>query len=209
MIKKKLTKKNIIIAICIFFSIAILFPFIKPLRIEGYFIPYNYTVHGTYVEINKYTGGEFEVEIPAYIWFKPVKKISSGAFKEVYYLSSVKIPNTVTSLWNTFEYCINLENVEIGKNVREIAIGTFGGCWNLKEIVIPENVEKLTGITFNACESLESVIFYNPSVEISNDAFEYCNFDILTLKSVEGSTVEKYAKEHGINWEVLESVEEK
>ncbi len=206
--KKKLTKTNIVTVICIVFPIAILVPFIKPLKIEGRFIPYNYTVYGTYVEINKYTGGEYEVEIPAYLWLKPVKKISSEAFKEVYYLSSVKIPDMVTSLWNTFEYCINLESVELGKNVKEIAIGTFGGCWNLKEIVIPENVEKLTGITFNACESLESVIFYNPSVEISNDAFEYCNFDILTLKSVKGSTAEKYAKEHGIKWEVLECVEE-
>ncbi len=111
-------------------------------------------------------------------------------------------------LGSVFEYCINLENIKIGKNVKKIVDGTFGGCWNLKEIVIPENVEEITGFTFNACESLESVIFYNSTVEIGEDVFQYCNFDILTLKSEKGSTAEKYAKEYGIKWEVLDCIEE-
>ena len=188
--------------------VSIILPFIKPIKIKGYFIPYNYTVHGTYIEINEYTGGEYEVEIPTYIWFKPVKKIEGEVFEEVYYLSSVKIPDTVESLGATFLFCIHLEQVEIGKKVKKLGHVTFGGCWDLKEIVIPENVEMLTGCTFNGCDSLESVIFYNPEVEIDVDAFKYCNYDILTLKSTEGSNVEKYAKEHGIKWEALETAEQ-
>ncbi len=86
--KLRMKKKSLLIKIILGIAILtiILLPFIKPLKIEGHFIPYNYTVHGTYVEINKYTGGEYEVEIPAYIWFKPVRKIETGAFEETYFL---------------------------------------------------------------------------------------------------------------------------
>lgn len=208
MAKKEQIKKILKIIFYIAVLISICFPFAFHLEIEGYFIPYNYTVYGTYVEINEYTGGECDVEIPAFIWFRPVKVIDNHAFEEVYYLTSVKIPDTVTSLGAAFPYCIKLENVTIGKNIKKLENGTFKGCWNLKEIIIPENVESLTGNPFNSCESLKSVVFCNPFVEIDEDAFRYCNFDILTLKSKEGSTVEQYAKEHSTGWESMEKLPE-
>ena len=32
------------------------YPFFYPITVEGKFVPYEYTIHGTYIEINRYTG---------------------------------------------------------------------------------------------------------------------------------------------------------
>lgn len=205
--KRNLSKKIIKIILYILILTSICLPFAHPIEIEGHFIPYNYTVYGTYVEINEYTGGDYEISVPSYIWFRPVRKIASSAFEEVYYLSSVKIPDTVTSLGGSvFRFCVDLEQVQIGTGIKELRSNTFGICIQLQEVIVPANVEKITGSTFVTCESLKSVTFCNPAVEIDEDAFKNCNLDILTLKSTEGSTVEKYAAEHGINWEPVEEL---
>lgn len=179
-------------------------PFINPIEVEGRLIPYNYTIHGTYVSIDRYTGGSHDVEIPSYIWFRPVKEIQVDAFEESYYLESVTIPDTVETMTESFYMCVHLKNVSIGKRVKELGGAQFLGCWELEEIVIPENVERLEKDTFNGCVALESVTFYNSDVEIKEGAFRNCNFDILTLMAEKGSTIEAYAKEYGIKFEELD-----
>ena len=213
MINKYIKKKSLIkITIIILLLIIICLPVFYPIEVKGRFVPYEYTIHGTYIEINRYTGTEAEVEIPAYLWFRPVKEISSkylkGAFEDLDYVTSIKMPNTVTKLSNgPFWGCWNLEEIVLSKNISIISAGTFSNCDKLTEIIFYEKIEEIRGDAIADCDVLERVIFYNPDTKIDKIAFDNgvqsCNFDILTLVSAKDSAVERYAKEHGIKWEEL------
>lgn len=211
--QKKLWKKLSLLAVVMLFVILISIPFFHPITVQGKFVPYEYTIHGTYVEINKYIGTETEVEIPAYLWCRPVKEISSsyivGAFYDLDYVTYIKVPDTVTTLTSApFCQCWNLKEIVLSKNIRVIPSGTFSNCDKLKKITLYDNVEQVNGTAFLGCDSLESVIFLNSNTKIGEHVFDNglqsCNFDILTLVSAKDSAVEKYAKEHGIKWEELE-----
>lgn len=199
--------KKIIIVIIIIIIIALMciaIPFIKPIKVEGKLIPYNYTIHGTYISVDKYTGGSHDVNIPAYIWLRPVKEIGFGAFESVYFLEAITIPDTIEKLDAAFYECINLKHVEFGENVKDMDKVYFGKCWDLKEIVIPEAVERLRGIAFENCTSLESVTICNPDLEFTNIPFDNWDLDGLTLRSEKGSAVEAYAKENDIKFEEVD-----
>ena len=210
--QKKIWIKLSLLVVMILFLILISFPFFHPITVQGKFVPYEYTIHGTYIEINRYIGTEERVKIPSYLWFRPVREISyrytKGAF-ELDYVTYVEMPNTVTTLSGSpFIRCWNLEEVILSENIQVISHHSFGGCEKLKKVVLSKNVREIVGNVFVGCTSLERVIFYNPETQIDKevfaDAFSSCNFDILTLVSAKDSAVEKYAKEHGIKWEELE-----
>ena len=195
------------------FVILISIPFFHPITVQGKFVPYEYTIHGTYVEINKYIGAEAKVEIPAYLWCRPVREISysyiKGAFRDLDYVTYIKVPDTVTKLTSApFGQCWNLEEIVLSKNITVIPVGTFSNCDKLTDIVFYENIKEIKENAMVDCNSLERVVFYNPDTQIDEDVFDNghqsCNFDILTLVSAKDSAVEKYAKEHGIKWEELE-----
>ncbi|MBQ6994712.1 MAG: leucine-rich repeat domain-containing protein [Lachnospiraceae bacterium] len=209
--KKYLSKKILVIVILLLILICL--PIFQPIEVRGYFVPYEYTIHGTYIEINKYTGIDAEVEIPSYMWLRPVKEISDknlkGAFEELDYVTYVKMPNTVTTLSRiSFWNCCNLEEIVMSKNIKKIPVGCFTNCDKLTNVVLHEKVEEVEREAFAACDLLKRVTFHNSETRIAENAFQNrtqsCNFDILTLVSAKDSAVEKYAKEHGIKWEELE-----
>ena len=182
------------------------------MTVQGKFVPYEYTIHGTYIEINRYTGTEAEVEIPSYLWLRPVREIANdyleGAFEDLNHVTYIYMPNTVTTLsGGPYWGCWNLEKIELSQNIKVIPTGCFTNCKKLTDIVLHEKVEEIYGTAFAGCELLERVVFYNPDTQIGEDVFDNgfqsCNFDILTLVSAKDSAVEKYAKEHGIKWEEL------
>lgn len=210
--KNKTVKKIGIVVIVSILLIIIFLPVFNPIKMIGQFVPYEYTIHGTYIEITKYIGIESEVDIPSYLWFRPVRKISSqtgrAGFRDLENVTYIKIPDTVTTLSGApFERCKNLEEIEMGYNIKKIPTGCFAYCKSLKKIALSEAVESIALDAFVGCESLEKVICYNPNIKIDKESFENryasCNFDILTLVSAKDSAVERYAKEHGIKWEEL------
>ncbi len=212
--KNKFFHKKVILLIVVLFALSMIcLPIFYPIKVKGHLVPYEYTIHGTYIEINRYTGTESKVEVPSYLWFRPVREITggyaNGAFEMIDYVTYIKLPNTVTVLANgAFWGCINLEKVIISENISKIPTGSFTHCKKLKEITIGKKVENIYGNALAGCTSLERVIFQNPNTHIYRDVFDNgfqtCNFDILTLVSAKDSAVERYAKEHGIKWEELE-----
>lgn len=213
--RKNIQRKNLVLIVLFFLLFLVCLPVFYPIRVNGKLVPYEYTIHGTYIEINRYMGMDSEINIPAYLWFRPVRKISGtylrseGAFENIDYITAIKIPNTVNTLTNgPFWGCWNLERVEMSRNISVIPAGSFTNCKKLKEIVLGKKVENIYGNAFAGCISLERVIFQNPNTQIDRDSFgtrlQPCNLDILTLVSAKDSAVEKYAKEHGIKWEELE-----
>ena len=82
-------------------------------------------------------------------------------------LTTVTIPESVTTLGGAFSGCKDLKSVKLGKNVTTIASGTFNGCTALTEINL-ENVTAIELEAFMGCTSLtalelskvESIAYY-------------------------------------------------
>jgi len=73
-------------------------------------------------------------------------------------LTSIDIPNSVTTLgYAAFSGCTNLTSVVIGNSVTVIMMETFTGCTNLASIVIPKSVTSIQALAFVGCTSLNDV----------------------------------------------------
>ena len=80
-------------------------------------------------------------------------------------LEEIIIPDSVTMLGAyAFMDCGNLETVSIGKGCAFINFNDFCNCTNLKSITIPSSVESIAPRAFDGCGQLEDV-YYSGSEE--------------------------------------------
>ena len=97
------------------------------------------------------------------------------AFRNCSELTSVTIPNSVTSIDSyAFSGCSNLTSITIGNSVTSIGNYAFLNCSSLTSITIPEDVSSIGDRTFEGCSSLTSIIIPNNVTSIGNYAFEFC-----------------------------------
>ncbi len=104
-----------------------------------------------------------------------VSSIGDLAFSACYGLTSVTIPNSVTSISKMmFSYCISLTSVTIPNSVTEIGEGAFYYCTGLTSVTIPNSVTSISKMMFSYCISLTSVTIPNSVTSIEHGAFYYC-----------------------------------
>ena len=133
-----------------------------------------YTLSNNQVTITRYMGTGDAVTIPAYLNFYPVVSIGQQAFEFSTFLTSVTIPNSVTSIGaNAFTGC-GLTYVSIGNSVTSIGGGAFADCPNLTYVSIGNSVTSIGGGAFYGCIGLTSVTIPNSVTSIGNNAFEGC-----------------------------------
>ena len=86
--------------------------------------------------------------------------IGYNAFGYCRSLTSVTIPNSVTSIGNyAFGDCSSLISVSISNSITSIGNYAFNKCSSLTSVTIPTNVKIVGEETFSGCESLTSVIW--------------------------------------------------
>ena len=104
-----------------------------------------------------------------------VTTIGDGAFQSCTGLTSIDIPEGVESIGvSTFQGCTALTEIEIPGSVTNIGKKTFQGCTALTEIEIPEGVEIIGDSAFRNCNSLESVVIPEGVTTIEGCAFQNC-----------------------------------
>ena len=128
----------------------------------------------------------------------PVTSIGSSAFVNCGSLTSVTIPNSVTSIGYAafggsgltsvtipdgvtsigdyaFNRCKSLTSVTIGNSVTSIGYYAFDGCKSLTSVTIGNSVTSIDGGAFQGCSSLTSITIPNNVTSIGVEAFDSCD----------------------------------
>ena len=101
--------------------------------------------------------------------------IAVGAFSCCTGLTSIFIPNSVTSIGRyAFLDCTSLTSITIPNSVTSISERTFSGCSSLTSITIPNSVTSIGWCAFCGCSSLTSITIPNSVTSIGYAAFQDC-----------------------------------
>lgn len=120
-----------------------------------------------------------KIVIPSDYNGKPVTAIAPDAFKNKTSITSVYIPDSVTSIGSyAFAYCSKLTEIRLSETLDEIENRAFLST-GLKSVVIPDSVTYIGTSAFHS-SALESLVIGDGVTYIDNSAFASCS----TLYSV-------------------------
>ncbi len=153
----------------------------------GTYESFTYTKHEDIVEITGCDESATEVIIPSEIDGLPVKWIGDSAFRSCSSLTSVTIPDSVTSIGLFSFYGCSLTEITIPKSVTSIGMWPFYCCLSLTDINVDSdnaNYSSIDGVLFNK-DATELIVFPNGKTEteytipdtvtsIEVGAFEVC-----------------------------------
>ena len=120
--------------------------------------------------------GASEIHIPSQIQYGnytyDVDCIGDNAFLCCFSLTSITIPNSVTSIgYSAFEHCSGLTSITIPNSVTKINAWAFEGCKGLTSITIPNSVTSIGLDAFSGCDALKSIRIPKSVTYIDEDAF--------------------------------------
>ena len=104
-----------------------------------------------------------------------ITSIGNSAFTSCYSLASITIPDGVTSIGSsTFSNCYSLASIAIPDLVTSIGSGAFNNCYPLASITIPDGVTSIGSSMFASCYCLTSITIPDGVTSIGNSAFASC-----------------------------------
>lgn len=181
----------------------------QPIKTEIYDI-FQYKNLGNYIEIvATSTTAKGAVVVPAEIDGLPVKTAGEHAFAGNQNITSIKLPDTLTTLgkgafWGdtaltsvtipegvteikdeTFLNCMNLTRISLPETLKSIGVRAFYNC-ALGEVDIPDSVNKIGAQAFDSCRNLISVNIPDGVTVLEEGTFSNCILDEIDIpESVE------------------------
>ncbi|GBU29578.1 hypothetical protein R84B8_03151 [Treponema sp. R8-4-B8] len=144
-------------------------------------------VIGDVAAITGYNGNGGAVTIPAQINGKPVTSVGIFAFDGFDSITSVTIPDRVTSMEFAFLYCESLTAINVGTgntayssqdgvlyNKNKTTLVTYPAGKTATSFSIPNSVTSIGECAFSSCTSLASVNIPNSVTSIGDNAFDFC-----------------------------------
>jgi len=136
-------------------------------------LKYRLLADGKSYSVSRGTVTEGAVVIPAKYNNLPVTEIENNAFNQAALITSITIPNGITTIGTSaFGYC-GFASITIPNSVKTIGSFAFSNCAKLTNITIPNSVTVISNDVFENCKSLTSVTFQGtiPSGSFDGDAF--------------------------------------
>ena len=166
--------------------------------IEGDFVWSKYSGENTLVS---YIGNATALTLPE-DFEDETYVIGENAFSSCSNLTSIEIPNSVTTIGSSaFSSCSSLTSITIPNSVTTIEQSTFSYCSSLTSIVIPNSVRTIGMYAFISCSSLTSITSHIPADKLfapGNYAFNEIDKNSCTLYVPSGAKY-KYATTNGWN----------
>lgn len=160
---------------------------------------YIYEENNNGITITKYKGNEKNLTIPKTINGKQVTTIGSGAFAECNSLSSVTVPDGVTSIegkegaysMGAFYGCMSLTSVKLPDTLTNIGPNAFYGCVFLQKITLPDSVRTI------GTDALGYFLYEDPTESM------YDKYDLIVVGNND-TAAEKYARDNNFEFELAE-----
>jgi len=141
--------------------------------------------------ITGFTGQPTNVVIPEEIDGVTVVAIRYNAFYNCSSLTSITIPNSVSSIgFYGFYNCIALTSISLPNAITEIQENTFQGCSSLVMITIPIGVTSIGNSVFANCKKLKEISLPISLQSIGYSAFNGCT-NLVSISIPEGVTIIK------------------
>ena len=127
-------------------------------------------------------------------WFTGVDFIDVSMFEGIDTLTSIRLPNTVTTIDNyAFKNCTGLASVELSSTLVDMEEGVFQGCTNLTHCALPSTIAAIGRYTFADSGITECFEFRDQIVTITEGLFMNC-VNLTTIYLPESlETIESYA----------------
>ena len=165
---------------------------------------FEFTPDNTAVIVKHYRGAAADVTIPSRYKGKPVTVIDPVAFYNNSAVTSVTIPDSVTSIRDSaFLFCSQLTNISIPNSVTAIGSFAFDGCTKLESITLPSSLSTIQSYAFYNCGNLKTIRIPVSVTFIENFAFDGCPSSMTVTYS--GSKTQWDAIAKGSNNDVLEN----
>ncbi len=104
-----------------------------------------------------------------------VTSIGSYAFSRSS-IESIYISDSVSTIGESaFKYCSNLKTVRLSNNLKRIESNLFYDCTSLEEITIPDSVKTISEYAFYHCTSLKTITLGHNTTSYGRYAFYGCD----------------------------------
>lgn len=116
-----------------------------------------------------------ELIIPATYNGLPVTGIADFAFHLLENLTSVTIPDSITTIgYAAFAHCEKLTNLTIPASVTTMEMSAFSGCTGLTSLTISDGIPAIGSNAFSECTGLTSITIPDSVTSIGISAFSDC-----------------------------------
>lgn len=165
---------------------------------------FKFILNNTAVIVISYKGTAADVTIPSRYKGIPVTMIDHAAFHNNSAVTSVTIPDSITSIPDdAFGFCSQLTNISIPNSVTFIGFSAFNSCTSLKSITLPSSLSTIQSYAFYNCGNLKTIRIPVSVTSIGNYAFDVCP-SLMTV-TYPGSKTQWDAISKGSNNDVLEN----
>ncbi len=124
-----------------------------------------------------------------------VTNVGVEAFDSCYNLTTVELPNGLTSIGDRAFLSSALSNIDFPSSLTSIGDSAFWDCRSLTNIIIPNGVKSIGNDAFEKCIHLISVVIPESVISIGGAAFSECS--ALTSISVAPMNNNYYSDEYG------------